>query len=1494
MEKTSLKKIFLVICIIMTLLAPSICADIVYAMDEDVQDEVQEDVEKSESTQPQENDSATDEEVDSQKEEGTSSDAENQDAEDEQETTEGENLPEATSSEELDVDAEETDIDQNEVQAMGINTIAAPQQQFYTNGQGEIVVRAIDGALQTAINNADDDATLVLEGDRYTNGNQPIVINKSLTIKSSRKSVIIEEVQIKAEEKINVNLEGLILGLIRAKEEHDCLDIQSSVDLTIKNVRLMDIGGGSIEGEKKPSIINIANEANNSEIKILEGSEIFGCYDGIRVKSSSTTINIKDSKVLTEIALKMENGSGNNINIEDSEINTGSSITSEYEGISIDNQNNLTININNSQIIGTGIGGSKYEDTKLFSIDDASSNVELSIKGNSKIELQRASAKNCIFNFGDTFDNTNKVSIDSTVELPKKVSERYNTSDKYFIVGIYDENGDLEVKSYNKNDTLTLNDNPTKVGYRFDKWMYKIGDDETGKEFNKPYTVTANMDVFPQFIETVNVQIGDNSGDTYTIDKGQKLNDLDNSKKEEAKGKVEALKNEIDEDEGKTFREFIDSATGEILKDVDAVMEHTISQDTKILAVYNYVLTVGGETFILPNESKTLGELMELGEYSRLKEIVENLSQKVAGKTFKEFQNQDGEPVSEGTTIDKDTVLTPKYTVNLTVKAENETTYTIDENTTLADLKNSKPEAKTLLEKLSGKQETKKKFEHFEALDGTVIDETTPIKEHTTITPKYTVTVTIKKNSKDEVGKTFTLYEGQTLADLTEVEKEQMREYVETDKKEFVGFKDFNESTKITEDIELTPIYNVTITIKTQDGDRVFVIRDGNKLSDIGNQTMYQATMEKANRTFSRFVYTDNGAEQTFDMNSAINQDITLTPKFNVTVTINGIEYKLEEGKTLGDLTPEGKAALDALKSVKGKTFVEYTDKDGNKIELDNPVNDNIIVTAKYNVTVTVGENTYTLDEGQKLANLPQNAQDAIKALENVEGKNFEKYEYFDEDGKLVEFKPTDEIHYNITIKAKYTVTITVGGNTYTLDEGQSLENLNAEGQAALEALKSVTNKKFVEFTDENGNPINVEDELHKNTTIKAKYNVIVTIGNETFELEEGQNLGNIKQEDQAKFEATKTKGNQKFLRFVDKNGETFNESTPINENTTLTPKFEITLKIGGSEYKLEEGQTLNDLTPQAKQALETLKDAEPGKNFAGYEANGQPIEMNTPLNENAEITAKFGVRVKIGDQEFDIEENQTLNDLSAEGKAALDALRNAKGKQFVEFVDSEGNSVDPNEQLTTNITVTAKYNVTVTVGGNTYTLAEGQTLADLPQDAIDAIEALQDVENKTFIKYEYVDEDGNVVELQSTDEIHFNITIKAKYTVKVEISKEDGTTESFVLTEGQTLNDLSNEDKAKLQAIKDNHAEGWRFAKFINAETGEEIGENTPITKDTVIKPVYEKIPAEEAETTQNEDNNGIVNPKTSDNILNFVALGLIGLACIVISIIAYRRKNK
>ena len=121
----------------------------------------------------------------------------------------------------------------------------------------------------------------------------------------------------------------------------------------------------------------------------------------------------------------------------------------------------------------------------------------------------------------------------------------------------------------------------------------------------------------------------------------------------------------------------------------------------------------------------------------------------------------------------------------------------------------------------------------------------------------------------------------------------------------------------------------------------------------------------------------------------------------------------------------------------------------------------------------------------------------------------------------------------------------------------------------------------------------------------------------------------------------------------------------------------------------------------------------------------------------------------------------------------------------------------------------------------------------------------------------------------------------------------------------------MTEEQKQKLEEIKSMHEEGEQFTGFINTTTNEVLSEDAQINSNVTIEPKYEAIsvtPTPDLEENTNNNNNVVSdseetnsksvqtassNPSTSDNIITFVIIGIIGLICITFAIKLYK-KNK
>ncbi len=1757
MKKISIHKTILVVCVIVSLLAPSICTNIVYAMDEDIQNEVEEEI-------------IDDKTVKSQETQNIDESAE------EQESSENK-------------DVQTTNVIANEPK-QNISVLKANAQSAYEPmaiSENVINVPEGEGTLQQAIKSAGEGAVLKLQRGEYRG--EEIVIDKAITITgvgSSRDngSIIIPKIKIQDTTKEKkVVIQNVFLGTMQPPSEgFNFIDVQSPVSLDINDIYIFYIYRPN--NTKTSATISLGENSDNSTINI-NNSNLNGYFTGLDVKSSQNTITIDNSKLSGQLAIGLTDGSDNNIIVKNNSTITGRSMyfTSD-EAISISKQQNLTIDVENSTIIGNDSKGDR--NTHIFSFDgeNASSNVKINIKGNSVINDINAIKGSTIFNFGEsnTPSNTNIITVEKNVKMtPNTVEYKYNTDNEYAVVGIYDKEGKLTIKAYDKSKKIPESEYDSSVS----KW-YKVTN--TTSTFDKEELISENMDLHPVPEEEIPIKVNIvGKEETYNLNAGQSINN-----NEDLKNALEELKDV----EGKTFSRFVTQdgtiieESTEIFKDItitpkykvkvtiqngetqdqyeieegqnisyipqDDLNKYETGKTDKSFSRYETVNTEGKSTIISKseaiNENITIkpvyyvtvtikigdqelrynidegkdlknglvnayyyniqsvinkqnkvfqyfldegnqqikfdtpitknttltaqfkvrvsvyslsgevkkeydievGQTLKQAKGDSIGEELQGLVENFNNKTFEHFIDDKGNIVTAETQINENTNFKPVYNNQITIEIYNATkdnkkTYTIESGENLNTLTDKIEEINNWV-----KSEEEKDFSHFTDTNGNIVDFSTSILEHTiltpvykitltvepknesiekfdviegtkfetvkqeqlqkfnltnktltnyvykrddnttvvgdsdtfnvhtTIIPKYNVTVTVKRNAEDEPGQSFTMEEGATLeslgSSLDVFDKEEsltgkhFDKYIDINTNEEV-----KKDVQINENITIIPTYNVKVSIKKPgalDEVETYTIPENQSLRGFGGDELVNTISELVkvdNKTFSgNFV--DETDNKSIDFDMAIDKDRTLTPKYNITVKINVgndtvKEVTLPEQSSLNSLGDAEVAKIKEAVQVQNKTFKGYfveADNGSNKVEFSTLINENKTLKAQYTVKVTInkkdGSNLkeYTLDEGQ---NLETKSED-LQAIENPgDTKSFAGY--FDEKGAKVE--KSTPINENTTLIAKYNVTVKVGDNSYTLGEGETLENLiDTQLNEIKEFANRPSNKTFANyFVDTNGNRVEFNTEINANTELTPKYTVKVTINKtdgsklKEITLEEGQNL----QAKSTELQEIENPGDTKtFAGYFDDAGSKVENTTPINENKILTVKYNVSVKIGSKTYTLEEGKTLNDLISTQLDEIKTYANNPSNKTFANYfvDTNGSRVEFNTEINANTELTPKYTVTITIlGEKIEGIEEGKKLSELSQEQKEKIEGLVKKTNKQFVGFAEIDDNTpitenktltpkytvtitilgekiegieegkklselsqeqkeklqnlvektnkqfvgfieIDDNTPITENKTLTPKYEVNVQIGTQTFNIEEGKTLKDLIDsnpNVGELLENLKTSKDKTFSRF--VNQDGNSVEEDTA--FNKNTTILAKYNITITVQKVDGKTEEFILEEGSTLDNLSREDKERLQAIKDDHAEGERFARLVDATTGKEIKENEPINGNIVIKPIYDtktvveqQIPSQEKNVPSS--NYEIVSPKTNDNVLTYVVLGLLGLTCIVISIIAYRKNNK
>ncbi len=1205
MNKIKLKKMILVICMIVALLAPNVCLAI----------EPMTNSENSQEVQQENNEGQTENKTVVDEEDKKEDDNDNDNVlEDERlnETSEEETpTPETT---EIPVTPNEEETSESTPQVMSINqeNQIAP----ISNEDIKTVEPGIE-TLQDAIANAKPGSIIQLKSGYYRGSN--IVIDKDITIRGvgnsgSGASYIIPKIILKDSDDTvnNVCLENFATQNQPPENGFIYIDIQKTVNLTMNNVMIFHILRELSGIDETQSVaINMGSETSGSEINI-NNSIVSTTYEGIVTNSSSNNvININNTRFAGRIAFKLEKGTGNKINITNNSTVTGRSAYSvEDEAISIIDQHDLKINVVNSKVEGADAKGN--QPTHLFSFDKqkTSDNVKISITGNSEIDDKYGATGSSLFNFGEsnTSDNSNSVYIGKDVKLnPNTVDKKYNTDNDYAMVGIFDKDGNLTVKAYDKNKKIDEIKGlaETLLGCT---WEKKIDGDTT--PFDIESYVTENMDLYPIMPVTVKVNV---DGEIYEVKEGSTF--------EELYGQNPQLKTKIDDMKAKDgFKRFVDQDGNEV-KDTTAFLK-----DTTITPKYEVKVTVvvgsQRDEYVL-EEGQLFGNIEEKSKY-------ENESK----KRFVKYVDVNDEEIKNETPITKDIEVKPIYEVDVTIGEE---VYTLQEGQKLNDLSNEEKQ------KIDTAVNVKKKHftQHFTDTEGKDISYETEITEHKTLTPKYNVKVTIEKfggetKELDEMPEGSSIKEHFGDSKVTEIEQ-----FVHVEGKTFDKFendegKPVDFETKINEDTKFLAVYEdkITITIKGVSEDKQYVVETGENLNSLGKEKVKEIedAVKVEGKSLSHFV-DDDGNE--VDFTTSLQKTTTLNPKYKVTVTV---KPKYDEEKSFD--MPEGSelnTLNDDLKQFeeKGnkKTFIKYTDETGeNDISKSNKYDKNVTIVPNYEITITVKSNegaptVITAAEGSKIEDI---ANELVNfESESVTNKVF--VNYVDKNGK--EVARDKELVENITIVPKYNIKVTVeradgSSKGYTIPEGAVLNRLSAEEMNELNTFVEDPNKVFDSFKDEYDNEVDFYTELSVNTKLTPKYNVTITINGEVvLTIEEGKKLSELTLGEKSKLDAAVNKDNKNFAGF-----EEIDNDTAINTNITLTPKYTVDVVIGSETYTVDEGTSLTQLKvlhPEVEEMLESLK--QPDKNFIEFEdESGNVVDDNTVFNVNTKIVAKHTVNVEV------------------------------------------------------------------------------------------------------------------------------------------------------------------------------------------------------------------------------------------------------------------------
>ncbi len=1253
--------------------------------------------------------------------------------------------------------------------------------------------------LKNAVTSAHDGDTLRLKAGSYTGGgNKVVVIDKGLTIiGENNKTVIDVPLEIKTENPVKIA--NIASSPIQPENGFVYIKTFGKVNLEIDNAFYYGIlrSDNGFYPDLDTTIVSVnegdnnTTESDRSVINIKNSRFIkAGIRYCISMNTSNTTINIDNSEMDSRSTIYLDQGKGNIINIDNNSKVAGPSYQyRETEAITIKNQENLKINVNNSTLTThRPING---QPVKLFSFSEAgkSTNVSIDIK-NTKIEDSSNNANTKIFNFRSdaTATDNNVITIDNNTTFTNGntnlgLSQKYNQVSNAAIIGVYDSLGNSTVKVYD-NDTeikeLTDEDYIVKAGYKFKGWFKNI---DYTEEYSKqgstyPKAVKANnMDLFPKFAKVLKLTVNNN---TYNIEEGQTIKESENSA--DIINDLAAIKQK----DGQTFKGFIiynsnGDKTYETGEEEKLINELRMTQDCRIEAIHKVVVKVNDVPFEI-DAGQTLEDIEDQAALEEAK--MKNAN----GRSFSRFVRKGTDTtVTEKDGIAYETELVSKYFYNVTI---NEVTYQLEEGKKL----NSNEEIKNALEIIAPEIAGRTFNRYIDTATKKKIDvDTYKIDKDIDISAVYTVKVKL-------IGKTKT-YEYEIDADTS------------------------LESSSTDNDTIIAALEDVAANVEDEHNFDGFVLSYDNTDTNI--------IFDKSGST------TKEDLEQQI-LKQTIENNTTIYIRYNIIVTINGEPFELETGQSIqtGILDTMKTDLINRYNTAKYGTkgeerFYKFVDADGKEVKEQDAFEKKTNLTSKYVVFVTIDDEreeiggTYKVEEGKSIEDLiGDEANNALAALRtNIVNEDITKENlHFEKLVTSTNEEVPSKINEDITIKGVYHYDVSVvedyDNPTYGSDDShgisglkvlkdRTLKDIETEINNALKALNTSVNnskRKLYSYIEKNTNTeftdVNtiLDKAFNTHLYITAKVAYKVEIGDiedyvlEGKTLKESENhllvdaLNNLKSVDGKQLDKI-------YINGKEVNASEVNEDTVINEYTKITAKYNVNVSINGKTFTVEEGKSLSTLTQQQTEiqnALDALKAEVKSNNYNFVEFvddEGNKFDINTEVNKNTTISAKYNIKVIINKEKFTLEVNDTLKDIA--DKAKYKDVTTKTDREFAhKFYNEKGEVITEDTKLTQNEVLTPIFNVTVTVGKDKYQLQENAPLSD-NNDIIKALEIFN-VPNK--IVSGYVDNNGN--EITKDSKINDNITIKPVYSVKLTIKYLDEVVGEFTFKENLSVNEAPNKQE--------------------------------------------------------------------------------------------------
>ncbi len=956
---------------------------------------------------------------------------------------------------------------------------------------------------------------------------------------------------------------------------------------------------------------------------------------------------------------------------------------------------------------------------------------------------------------------------------------------------------------------------------------------ETKETFTETQGITASVDLESKFF--CKVTIGDN---TYKLEEDSTLNSS-----EEIKAALAAISEKVS---GRKFDRFTDEKGKTINPDNDE-----ITNDITISSIYSITVKLIGkdnktiETYTIDADSNLSSLKIDDDIKDALEEVANSRDD---GKEFDGFiiTYDDNETLTFDETSGKNKddlkqdILNYELKYNATIYVKQNIKITINSEvfemdsgkslkTAILDSNDEGKKQKYKNAKFGGKDE--KRFYKFIDKDTEKeITEEDIFEKSTVLVPKYLVFVTIEDDRTNVAG-TYRLEEGKTIDDLIDKEGQDALAILRTD---------------------IDPDPEVEIPEE--------------KIEDLH---------------FEKLVITSPNKE--IDLNNEINEDITIKGLYHYDVTIvedydnptydseaNHVKgLKVYRGENLSTIKNKVDQALNTLKDsvnnndkrkfysfLEVNTNKEYTDSNIDEL-FNKAFNRHIYISAKIYHKVEIGDTEDYVVEGRTLEDSPKLVA-ALNNLKNTENKQIDKLIVNGKEYSKDEITKDMQVNEYTKISAEYNVNVSINGQNFSVKEGTLFSDLTKQENVAkaLEELQTQVENagyNFKGYIDSKNNNLTKNTKITENTTISAKYNIKVIIKQDevekSFELEENQTLSDIKNEEN--YKTVITKEDRQFSgKFRNQNSEIIDETTKLTKNTILTPIFNVKVTIKEKVYYLEENTEL--LTPEILEALKVFESTEKQLSGYVYGSDKTPITTESLANENITIEPVYSVKITIKYGEdiignFDFNENLSIKD-SGKEKEIETALETLKGKVISDGYNFKGYVADKKEFTTEtivskNITVTASYNIKVTIQGESgpkdFEVEAGSTLREVKANNEEYYQEVQKKDNRKFLHF-LVDDSNNTI-LKNDDNTYMfykNISLKAVYATTVTINGK-----KYYLEEDKAL---SSSDEI-LEALQKLEKIEKRLAEFKDTNnnliaTIEQLLNKTdkPITENITIIPQY------------------------------------------------------